>query len=99
MKERINSGERLSITFDEYTSKRNRCYLTINLHSKSNSEKPINLGMIRVEGTQDAGSIERLVEKRLEIFGLELNQIVCMTTNGASIMVSLGEKAKPSQQV
>ena len=48
-----------SVTLDEYTSTRNKRYMNINLHYDSD---PVNLGMVRIEGTLPAERVENLVK-------------------------------------
>ena len=76
-----------SVTLDEYTSTRNRRYMNINLHYDSD---PINLGMVRIEGTLPTERVENLVKERLHEFGLKMEDIVAVTTDGASVMKRFG---------
>ena len=92
----LEKGERYSISFDEYTSSGNRRFLTINVHTAS--KNTINLGMVRVHGSQNFESLLKLVADRLIEFGLDLRHIVAVTTDGASIMVKLGQNIDPLHQ-
>ena len=76
-----------SVTLDEYKSTRNRRYMNINLHYDSD---PVNLGMVRIEGTLPAERVENLVKERLHEFGLKMEDIVAVTTDGASVMKRFG---------
>ena len=93
----IINNERYSLTFDEYTSLRNRRYLTINVHG-ANGEV-INLGLVRVLGSQTSDSLIEIIKDRLKKFGLSLDQVVYITTDGASIMIKLGKNVQPVHQV
>ena len=76
---------RFSITFDESTSMRNRRYLNINVHFQGGF---CSLGMIRMQGSLNAAKTIKLVQKRLQLFGLDLNKdVVANVTDGASLMV------------
>jgi hypothetical protein len=86
--ENTEKGERYSITFDEWTSVKNRRHININVHKGGG--KVENLGMVRVRGSQTAESIVKLVSERLTKFGLDIKRIVGNTTDGASIMVKFG---------
>ena len=77
-----------SVTLDEYKSTRNRRYMNINLHYDSD---PVNLGMVRIEGTLPAERVENLVKERLHEFGLKMEDIVAVTTDGASVMKRFGK--------
>ena len=58
-----------------------------------------NSGMIKIKGSQMAESLKGLVKKHLKSFSLNINQIMSITINRASIMVKLGELVKPLPQV
>ena len=84
-----SQGCRLSLTFDECTSLRKRRYLNLNVHSKGLFW---NLGLVRVHGSLPA---EKCVQTKLNDFGLSLDQdIVCITTDGASVMKKIGKIIK-----
>ena len=61
------NGKGFSITFDEWTSLRNRRYINVNLHSES---KFWNLGLLRINGGLPA-------EKCVLLLSEKLNQLVC----------------------
>ena len=89
LKNQLNSllltGERFSITLDEYTSLKNRRFLNINIHQKN---KHWNLGLTRVSGSFPAEKAAEIVSERVEEFELNLADcIVCSVTDGASMMV------------
>ena len=54
--------------------------MNINLHYDSD---PVNLGMVRIEGTLPAERVENLVKERLHEFSLKMEDIVAVTTDGA----------------
>lgn len=87
-----NNG-RFSITLDESTSTRNRRYMNINVHFQGGFR---SLGVIRIQGSMNAAKAIKLVEERLESFGLNLNtDVVATVTDGASLMVKLGKETSP----
>lgn len=94
-------GQRFSVTFDEWTSLRNRRYMNVNVHSKGGQFW--SLGLIRVEGSMPATSCIELVDNKLKSHGLCLKEdIVCITTDGASVMTKVGKLLAgvgPSQQL
>jgi hypothetical protein len=57
------AGQRFSLTFDEWTSSRNRCYKCVNVHAKD--AKFWSLGLIRVHGLMPAEKCVTLLECRL----------------------------------
>ena len=78
-----------SLTFDEWTSSRNRRYLNINAHIKC---KFWNFGLVRVRGSLPAECCIKLIEERLQMYGLNLNEdIICITTDGAAVMQKVGK--------
>lgn len=86
-----------SLTFDEWTSKKNRRYLNINLHSK---EKHYNLGLVPINGSCTAETCVELLKNRLKSFELDLeNDIVGITTDGARVMQKVGKLLSCYQQL
>ena len=61
--------------------------MNLNLHHDSD---PVNLEMIRIKGSMPAERVENLVKERLHEFGLNMEDIVAATTDGASVMKSFG---------
>lgn len=93
-----NDGARFSVSFDEWTSTRNRRYMNVNVHA--DGKKYWNLGLIRVKGTMPAESCVRLLAKKLAMFGLSLEtDIVCIVTDGASVMTKVGKSISPEHQL
>ena len=84
---------RFSITFDESTSMRNRRYMNINVHFQGGFR---SRGMIRIQGSLNAAKAIKLVEERLQLFGLDLNKdVVATLTDGASLIVKFGKETCP----
>ena len=82
-----------SITFDEVTSMKNRRYMNINDHFQDGF---LSLGVIRIQGSLNATKAIKLVEERLQLFGLDLNKdVVASVTDGASLMVRFGKDTCP----
>lgn len=81
-------NQKLSLTFDEWTSQKNQRYLNINVHTKL---KHFNLGLVRIHGSCTAEHCVRMVEEHLKSFNVNLkNDIIGMTTDGASVMQKVG---------
>ena len=84
---------RFSITFDEATSMRNRRYMNINVHFQDGFR---SLRLIRVQGSLKATKAIKLVEERLQLFGLDLNKdVVASVKDGASLMVKFRKDTNP----
>lgn len=93
------AGKRFSLSFDEWTSLRNRRYININLHYFNKSAGFYNLGMVRVMGSLPAEACVESVNKKLFEFGLSLqNDIVCISTDGARVMQKIG-RIIPAHQI
>lgn len=81
-------NQKFSLTFDEWTSRKNRRYLNINLHY---NKKHCNLGLVRIQGSCSAEHCVGMVEERLKNFNLTIkDDIVAITTDGASMMIKVG---------
>lgn len=95
---RKKRGERFSLTFDEWTSTKNRRYMCINVHERG--VQFWSLGLVRVKGSMPAIRCIELLTERLNIFGLDLKQdIVSITTDGASVMTKVGRCIEAEQQM
>jgi len=91
-------GTRFSITFDEWTSTRNRSYMNINVHA--GGQQFWSLGLLCVHGTMPADKCVELLESKLSAFGLSLkDEIVAICTDGASIMNKVGTLIDAEQQL
>lgn len=83
---KVEAGKRFSISVDEYTSTKNRRYMCLNLHGQDS--EVIGLGMIRVQGSLPAEKAVQLTRKKLEEFGLSVeNHIAGVVSDGASVMI------------
>jgi len=92
-----SEGKRFSITFDEWTSIRNRRYININVHSVGGTMW--NIGLVRAYGSVPAEKCLSLVQEKLKEFNLDLSKdIVGVTTDGASVMVKLGKIMEAEHQ-
>ena len=92
----VEKGVRYSVTTDEYTSKQNRRYANINVHS---IDKFWNLGLVRIKGKFDSQSAINIVSTKLKSFNLSLERdIVSCTTDGASVMIKFGSNIEPLHQ-
>ena len=74
-------NQKFSLTFDEWTSRKNQRYLNINVHYK---EKHFNLGLVRILGSCTAEHCVNLVEERLKSCKLNItDDIIGIITDGA----------------
>ncbi len=95
-KEKYSNGKRFSLTLDEYTSYQNKRYMNINVHAEN---EHWSLGMIFIIGSFNTANCKKLVNDRLNEFGLDLNRhIMASTTDGASVMVKFGREISPDHQ-
>ena len=72
----------------EWTSSQNRRCINVNLHDHGGLH--YNLGLIRVTGSAPAQVIDDLVRERLCDFGIYTDQLVGITSDGASVMIAYG---------
>lgn len=98
IQQEIKEGRKFSVSFDEWTSIRGRRYMNVNVHG--NSLKFWNLGLVRILGSMPAEVCVDLLKKRLEKYSLCLTKdIVCIVTDGASVMVKVGKLIAAEQQL
>jgi hypothetical protein len=95
---RRKKGSGFSLSFDEWTSVRNRRYIGINVHEIG--EKYWCLGIVRVSGTMPAEKCVELLKERLHQFDLNLDKdIVGICTDGASVMTKVGKLISAEHQL
>lgn len=90
----LKVNTRFALTFDEWTSARNRRFMNLVLHY--GDSKIINLGLHRVTGNATSVNLLQLVCSALDKFGLDLfKHIICIMTDGCAVMTKLGALASP----
>ncbi|GFR15494.1 putative AC transposase [Trichonephila clavata] len=83
-------GERFSLSFDEWTSLRNRRYLNIIVHGQFSDFW--SLGLARIYGSLPAEKCIELLEEKLAKHKINLHtDIVDIMTDGASVMKKNGQ--------
>ena len=93
-------GQRFSLTFDEWTSGRNRRYIYMNINVHGEGGTFWSLGLVRVNVSMPAEKCVELLESKLAQFGLTIqDDIVCICTDGASVMVKVGKIIEAEQQL
>lgn len=98
IKSEIKEGSRFCVTFDEWTSSRNRRYM--NLILNGTGSKIWNLGLVRCKGSMTAEKCLDAVIKKIESFGLSMDRdIVSIITDGASVMAKVGKLSNSYQQL
>ena len=91
-------GQRFSLTFDEWTSTRNRRCMNINVHDQG--AQFWSLGLLRVHGSMPAERCVELFQLKLTSFGLSLaKDTVSICTDGASVMTKVGKLIETEQPV
>ncbi len=88
IKVRLLAGERFSLSSDQYTSKRNRRYMTLNVHFSDGNYT--TLGVSRITKTFTAEAALELHIAKLSEFSINVQtDIIALVTDGASTMVKL----------
>ena len=96
--ERRQSGERFSLTMDEWTGGNNRRYANVNVHMSDRTMH--NLGLLRIKGSFTSELCVDFIENWIATFGLALRtDIVSCTTDGASVMVKFGKLIDSEHQL
>lgn len=95
------AGHRYSITLDEWTSLRNKRYMNVNLHSIAfGGFNYKNLGIVKITGSMSALNALEILRAHLAKFNVSLDEdIVSVTTDGASVMVKMGRYIKGHHQI
>lgn len=98
IKGELSRDVRFCVTFDEWTSSRNRRYINLIQHGKES--KIWNLGLVRIRGSLSSEKCLELVEKHLELFNLSMKtDIVSIMTDGATVMTKIGKISSTYQQL
>ena len=98
LERKLKKGERFSITLDEYTAKNNRRFMDFNVHFAW--EDPKCIGMKRVHGSLNAEAAAQMVEEKLKEYGLNIQtDVICNTTDAASLMTAMGDLLPTIQQL
>ena len=98
LEEKLQNGERFSVTLDEATTKNIRRFANFNIHFAH--EPPKCIGMVRVFGSLDNELAARMVTVKLSECGLSMKRhVVACTTDAASVMVAMGEKLPTLHQL
>ena len=96
--DKLRKGERFSVTLDEFTAKNIRRFSNFNIHFPR--EDPKCIGMMRIMGSFNAEAAAEQLEQKLRDYGLDINtDIVGNTTDGCSMMISMGEKLPTIHQL
>lgn len=82
-------GVRFSCVIDEWTSLSNARFMSVNVCSP---EKRFNCGLAEIHGSANATNLNSTLEARLNIFSLTIKELVCITSDGASVMKSMASQ-------
>ena len=90
--EKIQMRYKFSLTYDEYTSLRNRRYIGVNLHERE-GKKTYKIGFIRFFGSCPAESLMQNIKVHLNSLGVCMERdIVGSTQDGAAINKKLMQR-------
>ena len=90
------AGERFSVVVDEWTSATTRRYLNVVICT---ADSNIGLGLVRCLGSVTAAVTIDMVRDRLEEFGLTIEELVGISSDGASVMKKTGADMKIPHQL
>ena len=80
---RKEQGKRVSVSFDEWTSIRNRRFLAINIHA---ADDQFHIGLGRIVGSCNSEQLIELLREHLAKFGLNLDKdIIGIMCDGTSM--------------
>lgn len=96
-----SSGVKFTITLDEWTSSQNVRYMSVNIHSPKLKRKSFrNLGLAKLTGKGTADNCLNILKDKIAEYNLSLEEdIICLATDGASVMRALGRKTKAFHQL
>lgn len=86
-----SSGNRPSVSIDEWTSIRNKRYFSIICHTTETTH--YNLGFVYIPGKCGAVEVRQIVEERLKHFGVKFeSDVVAVTSDGPNVMKKFGKE-------
>ena len=85
-----------SIAIDEWTSISGKSFMNIYL---THADDSFNLGLQELTGSLTADNLINFMQLKLDEFGLKLKEIVGITCDGASVMLSLQSKVNCITQI
>ena len=97
LSERIARGELFSLTFDEWTSLKNRRLMNVNVHSYDNVFW--NLGLVRIKGSMPAEKCITYLQNTLKEFSIAIENIISIITDGAALMKKVGRLLDVNHQL
>lgn len=97
LKEKEKEGLRFSHTTDEWSSKANKKFSSMNVHLPGGLA--IRLGMVRIKESFPAEKAVELFRQKLEEFDLKVEQQFGISTDGASLMKKMGSLLKIYHQL
>lgn len=87
-----SSGNRLSVSIDEWTSIRNKRYFSVICHTTEATH--YNLGLVYIPGKCGATEVRQIVEERLKHFGVKFeSDVVAVTSDGPNVMKKFGRES------
>lgn len=89
IRNRMDEGQSVSITLDEWTNLNNKRYMNINTHFMDGDM--INLGLVLVNGSLPAEKIVEAVKGALKDFEVKSSNVFGATTGAAAVMVKFGK--------
>lgn len=96
--EQIQNGlksSKLVAILDEWTSEASPRYMNVTIVSK---DKLWNIGLERIFGDASALNLRKTLEEKLNAFKINFDDLTAIVTDGASVMVCLGNSLKPVHQ-
>lgn len=95
------TGQKFSVSLDEWTSARNRRYMNVNVHCPKFQGKSFrNLGLARITGRGTADRCANILRDKLASYDLSLkDDIACIVTDGASVMCNMGRQVPSYHQL
>lgn len=96
-----SSGIKFTITLDEWTSSQNVRYMNVNIHSPKLKRKSFrNLGLAKLIGKGTADNCLNILKRKIAEYNLSLDDdIICLASDGASVMCALGRKTNTFHQL
>ena len=96
IKANIAAGIKYGVVADEWSSISSRRYMNVCI---TTADSTVGLGMVRCRGSITAERTVELIEKRLQLFGLNIEDLVGFCSDGASVMKKAGRLMKIPHQL
>ena len=92
---KLFDGKKISIQIDEWTNNSNKRFMSV---VATDSTEYVNLGLCEISGSATSANLLNLLKQKLELCRISLENVIGITSDGASVMKRLQQDSGKIQQ-